>query len=196
MMRLHWLASARWQVGIAAAIGLSSCAFFSPTESVAVPFLVNGSQVRIQLWGDTLSEGRFEILLSNQHGSARKVLWEDWGPAQRVSLYISRDGRLIVLGGGGIAEMFLLPRSSAPGWLTYRQRPKEDGNDWHYLGAVDRDNRDLEFLRPVAQRECVPLYGAGTSSYRKAHQDRGSCSSTITQKDEDRTRRSTDGGAK
>lgn len=158
----------------AAALALAGCFFFRPAEEVVVPLPVPGTEVRMQVWADTMSDGRFEAVVSSPHGSTRRLLWEDWGPAQRASLYWARDGRLIILGGGGHSEMFALSRDAPPQAIPFADQPGETGDKWRYLGAVD--GHDLAYFPPSAQRECIPLYGAGWSPYRKAHQDQHSCS--------------------
>jgi len=72
--------------------------------------------------------------------------------------------------------MIALSPKSKPHWIPYGQRPKESGNDWKYLGAVDRDGNHLVYYTPTKQQECVPLYGGGSSPYRKPHQEQHSCS--------------------
>jgi hypothetical protein len=160
---------------VAALLGLGSCALFQPAEEVVVPIDVDGAEARIQVWGNTTSEGRYEVVVTTKLGSAKHELWENWGPARRANLYITRDERLVVLGGGGAAEMFDLSRDVHPQWMPYDQRPKESGDDWLYLGVVDGGVDELTFYPPSVQPECIPLYGAGFSSYRKSHQDERSC---------------------
>ena len=114
--------------------------------------------------------------MTTKLGSAQHELWENWGPARRASLYLSLDDRLVVLGGGGLAEMFDVSRDASPRWIPYEQRPKESGDDWEYLrAAVDGGVDELTFYPPSVQTECIPLYGAGSSAYRKSHQDERSC---------------------
>jgi hypothetical protein len=94
-MRLTFL---RFGVLAASLVSLSSCFFFAPDEEVIVPLPVEGTYARIQVWGNTISDGRYEVVVASPLGSSRQKLWEDWGPAQRASLYWSLDGRLIVIG--------------------------------------------------------------------------------------------------
>ena len=162
-------------LSLAAALGLSGCFVFSPAEQVAVPIPIDDALARIEVWGNTFSEGRFEISVQTRFGAEKHVLWEDWGPAQRASLYLTRDRRLVVLGGGGVAEMIAIPQKAQPRWLPYAERPKESGDEWQYLGAVDRSVDHLLFYPPSQQKECIPLYGAGWSRYRKSYQDEHSC---------------------
>lgn len=164
---------------VAALLGLASCAFFQPAEEVIVPLDVNGAAAHIQVWGNTTSEGRYEVVVTTKLGSAQHELWENWGPARRASLYLSLDDRLVVLGGGGSAEMFDLSRDTPPRWIPYDQRPKESGDDWQYLGAVDGGVDELTFYPPSVQPECIPLYGAGSSPYRRSHHDERSCALPI-----------------
>lgn len=170
-MRLTFL---RFGVFAASLVSLSSCFFFAPDEEVIVPLPVEGTYARIQVWGNTISDGRYEVVVASPLGSSRQKLWEDWGPAQRASLYWSLDGRLIVIGGGGNTAMFVVPRAARPRRIPFHDWPREGGEDWRYLGAVDGD--DLTYFPPSAQRECIPLHGAGFSLYRRSHQDQGSCS--------------------
>jgi len=79
---------------VAALFGLASCAFIQPTEEVIVPLDVNGAAAHIQVWGNTTSEGRYEVAVTTKLGSAQHELWENWGPARRASLYLSLDDRL------------------------------------------------------------------------------------------------------
>ena len=111
-------------------------------------------------------DGRFVAAVQNRYGTESHDLWEDWGPAQRASIYLADDGRVIVLGGGGRDARFKLPSHAAPNWIPYSERPSETGADWHYIGAVDREQGDLVFYGPTTQPECIPLYGAGFSPYR------------------------------
>jgi hypothetical protein len=158
-----------------ASLPLSGCFLFSPVEKVEIPVPLAGVNARIEVWGNTSSEGRFEIVVTTPSGNERHSLWEDWGPAQRVSLYLTADRRLVALGGGGIAEMIVIPLRTKPKWIPYANRPRENGDDWTYLGAIDRYRKHLLFYMPSQQKECVPLYGAGFSPYRKSHQDEHSC---------------------
>ena len=160
---------------LAAASILAGCFAFSPAEQFIVPLPLNGAVARVEVWRNTSSEGRFEIAVETSHGSESHVLWDDWGPAQRTSLYLTADRRLVVLGGGGIAEMIAVPPRTKPRWLPYAKRPMETGDAWQYLGAVDRYLDHLVFYLPSQQKECIPLYGAGTSPYRKPHQSENSC---------------------
>jgi hypothetical protein len=150
--------------------------FAAPTEEIAVPLPIDGAKARVQVWGNTSSEGRFEVVVDTPKGSERRVLWEDWGPAQRTSLYFTPSNWLVVLGGGGRAEMISLSSEAAPRCIPYLERPKQNGEGWRYLGAVDRHLDRLIYYAPSLQDECIPLYGAGSSPYRKEHQDEGSCS--------------------
>jgi hypothetical protein len=165
------------RVSLIVLLSLSSCVFVAPADEVRVPVSVEGVEVRVQVWGNTSSEGRFELVVSTPEGRERRVLWKDWGPAQRVSLYLTPQRALVALGGGGGAEMISVKAGSAPRWVPYPQRPKENGEDWKYLGAVDRSVRRLVYYAPADQPECIPLYGAGSSPYRRDHQDEGTCAS-------------------
>jgi hypothetical protein len=160
---------------LSAALCFSGCSLFSPAEQVKVPSPIFGVSARVEVWGNTSSEGRFEFAVETPHGSEKHKLWEDWGPAQRVSIYVTPDKRFVALGGGGIAEMFAVSPQAKPEWIPYAQRPKENGENWIYLGAVDRHARHLVFYEPSQQQECVPLYGAGSSPYRQSHQNGGHC---------------------
>lgn len=162
-------------LSLAVALTLSGCFLFSPVEQVVVPLPLEDAIVRVEVWGNTTSEGRFEVSVQNHFGAEKHFLWDDWGPAQRASLYLAPDRRLVVLGGGGIAEMIIIPPKAQPHWLPYAERPKESGDEWKYLGAIDRDVDHLVFYAPSRQRECIPLYGAGSSPYRKSHQNEHSC---------------------
>ncbi len=159
---------------------LLACSFVKPADEVTVALPLDGMMARVQVWGNTSSEGRFEILVETPKGTERRVLWEDWGPAQRASLYLTPNNWLVVMGGGGDTEMIALSSGSAPRWVPYNQRPRQGGEDWTYLGAVDRSVDHLVYYSPVHQRECIPLYGAGSSPYRKAHQDEHYCSNLGT----------------
>lgn len=145
-------------------IGLAACM----ARETVIPLPFDGSVVRIQVWQSFDSDGRYEAVVETPSGSAQHLLWNDWGPAQRANLYLTHDRRLVVIGGGGQSEMFSLPPHSPPKWVPYNQRPRESGDDWTYLGATAVDHR-------VPQEECIALFGAGSSPYRKAHQSEHSC---------------------
>lgn len=163
---------------VAALLGLAGCGYPRPADEVVVPLHANGAEVHIQVWGNTTGDGRYEVVVTTKSGSAQHELWKNWGPARRASLYLSLDDRLVVLGGGGSAEMFDLTRDTPPRWIPYEHRPKESGDDWRYVGAVDADADKLIFYPPSVQPECIPLYGAGSSPYRRSHQDERSCAGT------------------
>jgi hypothetical protein len=164
------------------ALPLSACFLIAPTDSVTVPLPGLHSKARVEVWGNTFSEGRFEIVVTSPEGSARSVLWEDWGPAQRASLYLTPDNWLVVLGGGSINEMIEIPASAPPKIVPHERRPRDAGDQWAYLGAVDRGYVGgvvrLKFFSPSEQPECVPMYGEGRSPYRVQHQESRPCSSS------------------
>lgn len=121
----------------------------------------------------------YEIVVETSYGSAEHTLWIDWGPAQRTSLYRTKDDWLVVLGGGGTAEMFMVVGTSGPRWVPYQDRPTTDGRDWTYLGAFDTYSangyRRFRWYPTGQFGECFPMYGAGDSPYRKDHQHASSC---------------------
>jgi hypothetical protein len=142
-----------------------------PVEDVAVVLPVNGAVAHIQVWGNTLSDGRFELLVENGQGKLRSVLWENWGPAYRVSLYLTPDRRLVVGGGGGIVEMFEILADAPPRPVADAAWAGTDGEDWQYLGVVDRAGSTLRFFSSAEQKECLPMYtDESDSPYRKSHQ--------------------------
>lgn len=128
---------------------------------------------RIQKW-HTFSTEQFVLRVDSPDGTTNAVLWENWGPAHRVSLYIAPNERLIALGGGGKAQAFDVSKSKPPQQvdLVYG----EDSSGWRYIGVVDYDEqRQLRFFLPSEERECVPMYGAGQSPYRLVYQDQNNC---------------------
>jgi hypothetical protein len=158
-----WIA---WHVGLS---------FLRPVHDVSVPLPVASAIAHVEVWGNTTSDGRFELLVENGYGEARHTLWEDWGPAQRVSLYLTPKGWLVALGGGGMDQMFDLQPDLPPRWVEDADRWAGDGADWTYIGAVDRAADSLRFYSAAEQAECVPMFGVGESPYRKAHQAEGFC---------------------
>jgi hypothetical protein len=119
--------------------------------------------------------GDYYVSVRSPRGHASALMWRNWGPAHRASFYLTPERTLVVLHpGGGNTFIALEPRP-----LEFRPRrlPGNDG-EWRYLGAVDRDARrrsNLRFFAPDEQRECIPLLGAGSSSFRREHQLQHSC---------------------
>ena len=77
-----------------------------PDETVSLPLPINEMTATIEVWGNTHSEGRLELVVNSEQGILRKTLWEDWGPAQRSSFYRTEEGWLVVLGGGAEAVVW------------------------------------------------------------------------------------------
>lgn len=156
----------------------SGCFLFAPVDRVAVQVAGTDATAIIEVWGNTTSEGRFEIVVTTPRGTVRRELWEDWGPAQRVSLYLTHRRQLVAMGGGVYTEMVAIPPDSPPKSIALATRPRDNGDDWRYLGAVDRRDAhlaQLSFRSAVQEAECLPLYGEGLSPYRKSHQQSGFC---------------------
>lgn len=145
--------------------------FLRPVHDVLVPLPIESAVAHVEVWGNTTSDGRFELRVENHNGEARHMLWEDWGPAKRVSLYLTPKGWLVALGGGGMAEMFELRPELPPRWVDDSEQPITDGADWTYIGVVDRSDDGLRFYSPSEQQECVPTYlDERDAFYRPAYQ--------------------------
>ena len=174
-----WVNFTRGTLAAGAIFALSGCFLFQPADAVDIVLPFDGTAARIEVWGNTWSEGRFEVVVQTPSGTVRDVLWEDWGPAQRASLYLTPEDWLVVLGGGGVARMIDLSAGGAPRVVPSREQLRQKSELWTYLGVVDRviEKREarLRFFDPSTQPECIPLYGAGSSPYRIAFQDTGFC---------------------
>ncbi|MFD1332497.1 hypothetical protein ACFQ4O_10855 [Methylopila musalis] len=104
------------------------------------------------------------------------LLWKNWGPATRANIYRTEENWLVVLGGGGAAEMF---QTSAGGRIVpvpWSDRKRTDDRRWTYVGAADlRFKREPRFYTPQELPECFALFGAGSSPYRLEHQAPSRC---------------------
>ena len=154
---------------------LTGCDLFGPSQSVTVQLPLAGATVRVENFGELNSNGRFELVVRNDRGEVRQMLWRDWGPAQRTNLYWAEGQRVIAIGGPGVIEMVDLPPGAPPRWIEPADHPQDDGAGWTYLGAVDRRNRNLVFLPASIERECIALFGVGSQNYRAAAQAQHHC---------------------
>lgn len=169
--------------GTAAAVvicvgGLTYYAFSRPFASVDVPIRLPGVTVRFEVWSDFGGE-RYWLVTSTPSGSAKRKLWSNWGPASRANFYWTSDDWLVVLGGGGDAEMVDLKNASAPHERRRSPGTQTDSGTWIYLGAVDFLSNGAasgyRFFTPSQRRECFAMLGAGFSPYRHQHQAQGPC---------------------
>ena len=150
---------------------------FWPAEEVTIELPEALGVAHVQVWGNTMSEGRHELLVRTPRGSVRRVMWEDWGPAQRTSLYLTPGRHLVAIGGGSVAAVVTVDAGARPalGRLDGAERESER---WRYLGAVDRDDRRGYFLWPPNQfRECNAEFGAGSIPYRRTAVEHDFCPS-------------------
>lgn len=134
-------------------------------EEVAVPLPIASAIARIQA-----ADGGYVIVVETSHGRLRHRLWEDWGPADRTSLYVTPEGWVVALGGGGEDTMITIAGASAPVLVDIGERRRTNSETWRYVGAVDRQDRRLRFFAPSEQAECFAMFGAGSSPYRREHQ--------------------------
>ena len=146
-------------------------------SSEAVGLRLPGGGASAHVWAESegLGEQRLMIAVQNSRGRVSRTLWVDWGPAHRVNLYLTSEGWLAALGGGGDAEMFEIPSGARPRWIPYDNRPRSDGRDWQYIGVIDQFEGKLKYFSPAQSTECLPMYGAGFSPYRKVHQAEHDC---------------------
>lgn len=171
-----WRAAILWVGALGAILFVLVGRFWvMPGQEVAVYLPARSAVAYVQVWANSMMEGRYEVLVATQHGRLRRILWEDWGPAQRASLYLTPEGWLAILGGGGDATIIAIPENARPFEVPRTELQNVRSETWHYVGAVDRANRRLRFFSPDDQSECFPMFGEGNSPYRKAHQVEGSC---------------------
>lgn len=102
-------------------------------------------------------------------------MWVDWGPAQRTNLYATPEKWVVAIGGGGGATIVDVSDGNAPRLVTRAETKMTRSEDWTYLGAVDSTAAGFRFVSPEEMRECIDLFGAGSSPYRIAHQAPTSC---------------------
>jgi hypothetical protein len=143
---------------------------FIRSEEVVVTLPIASALARVQA-----ADGGYVIVVETPHGRIRHKLWEDWGPADRTSLYVTPEGWVVALGGGGEDTMIAITGASAPALVAARERGRTNPDAWLYIGAVDVQDRRLRFFAPSEQAECFAMFGAGASPYRKDHQAEHFC---------------------
>jgi len=162
-------------VGVA---GLAYYAFSRPFGSVDVPMVFPGVTARFEAWLDFGGE-RYWLVTNTPLGSAERQLWSNWGPATRSNFYRTPDDWLVVLGGGGAAEMVDLTNATARQEQRRSSVTQTDSRSWTYLGAVDYSPSDAapgyRFFPPSERQECFAMFGAGSSPYRHQYQAEGRC---------------------
>ncbi len=122
------------------------------------------------------NDGRYEILIDAPHGRLRRVLWENWGPATKVNLYLTPEGWIVMLGDGSGLTAIALFEGKAPTEVQDAEAWKADAETWRYLGVAASVRPGLmEFYTPDESPECVPLFGVGGFPHRAMHQREGHC---------------------
>jgi hypothetical protein len=108
--------------GLALLLTVGGCGVLWPGNDVVVHLPIEEAVAHVETWSD-LGEGRLMLKVSTRRGSLRTDLWRDWGPAQRVSLYLTPEGWLVALGGGGTAIMVDLKSPGGPREVMWPERP-------------------------------------------------------------------------
>lgn len=134
---------------------LASCSqLTSPVQVVQIPVALPGIDARWEFWADNLDDGRYVLSVSNHYGKLTLPMWHEWGPAQRIKIYLTPDKELYVYGLGGDAFVGFSRKSKPyliqPSGETAR---KLDTVSWRYLGAIDGVKK-LAFYPPQAKAEC------------------------------------------
>lgn len=120
--------------------------------------------VAIETWAE--GEGRYTIKVSNDVGSTRRELWEDWGPAQRMSLYLSPEGWVVVL--GGPTHAVATTTQGLPKEVPYPALFASDSGRWRFLGTAF--GRSTLFRKASEERECVDVLGSLPMPWRRYYQ--------------------------
>ena len=147
-----------------------------PAAEIAIPLEIGGAVAHVQVWGGLGHGGRYELLIETPHGRLRRVLWENWGPATNVNLYLTPEGWIATLGDGGGPAAIALFEDKAPIEVSDAEIWTSRSEAWRYLGvAVFVGSGVMELHTPDESPECVPLFGVGHGPHRAAHQTEGSC---------------------
>jgi hypothetical protein len=149
--------------------------FFFQHNEAAVRLPIGSNAVAyVQEWvrWDAI-DGHFWLVVKTPEGEVTTKMWEDWGPARSANLYVTPENTLVVIGAGGV-DTFVRFVGEKP---ELGAGPVSASEHWIYLGAVapgGKDWRELKFYSADTHRECVDLFGAGASPYRKQFQ-KNSC---------------------
>ena len=137
-------------------------------DEISIP-LPRQAELVVSYHSDEPGLARFEVTISNAHGTVRHPIWGD-PPADGGNLYAAPGDRIVLLGHGGFAYMFEVKEGEVPRLIPEPNRPMEDGQKWEHLGSFVFDDGRIRFNEAGVFPERVDLLGAGSSPYRTPFQ--------------------------
>lgn len=137
-----------------------------PAYEAAVKLPMGDATARFQAWHGLLSSAPFRLRVDTPRGSMSTELWSDWGPASDINLYQTPENWLVGIGGGGTSVIIDVMNPNGPSLVLGAKQAKTNDEDWTYLGLAAGDS----FIPANEKPECIALFGAGYSPYRKKFQ--------------------------
>lgn len=145
---------------------------FWPSSETIVKLPMCSAVARFQEWAGFVGSRPYMLVVETPNGTTKREMLTNWGPAESLNLYRTETDWFVVIGGGGETAVFDVCAALGPRQIWGNEFPKTDGEHWEYLGVVDSRG---SLTPPKALEECIPLFGAGYTPFRKSRQAEHFC---------------------
>lgn len=142
-----------------------------PERETVVKLPMGDSVARFQVWYGLYLKPPYFLTVDTPRGSISTELWTNWGPARSINLYQTPENWLVGIGGGGASVIIDVMNPSGPKSVDRAERVRTNDENWKYLGRAYIS----KFITAREKPECIELFGAGDSPYRKKFQAQSFC---------------------